>query len=195
MRKFLLVTIIVLMICYPFVIFFGLSHFPLRYVALLIILLFIIRLVLLKMKSTLSNKVSTIAISVLGIGLCVWAMISNNELAVRLYPVGVSVVLLLVFAYSIQFPPTVIERIARITTPNLPPAAIRYTRKVTLVWCLFFIVNGGIALITALFSSLRIWTLYNGLISYVLIGVIFAIEFIVRLGIKKRLMPSSAESK
>jgi uncharacterized membrane protein len=51
---------------------------------------------------------------------------------------------------------------------------------VTQVWCLFFLCNGGVALYTALYSSLAFWTLYNGLIAYVLMGLVFAIEYGVR---------------
>jgi uncharacterized membrane protein len=192
MRKFLLVLVIICMMCYPIAIFFGLSHFSPRYVALLIILIFIVRLVLIKSSANILSKVSTITISLIGIVLCLWAAISNTEIAVRLYPVFVSLVLLLIFGYSLLFPPTIIERIARLTSPNLPPAAIQYTYKVTLVWCAFFIFNGVIALLTALFSPLRIWTLYNGLISYILIGIIFMVEFIIRWRVKKKIMPASS---
>lgn len=45
---------------------------------------------------------------------------------------------------------------------------------------LFFLVNGAIALFTALYSSDKIWALYNGLISYGLMGMLFVGEWLVR---------------
>jgi uncharacterized membrane protein len=82
-------------------------------------------------------------------------------------------------------PQSLVERIARIQHPNLPPEGVVYTRRVTQIWCVFFVVNGGIALVTALWSSFEIWSLYNGLIAYVLMGLLFAGEYIVRMRTQK----------
>ena len=76
--------------------------------------------------------------------------------------------------------PTVIERIARLTDPALPDEAIPYVTGVTRVWCAFFVVNGAIALWTALAASDATWALYNGAISYVLIGALLLGERLVR---------------
>ena len=80
-----------------------------------------------------------------------------------------------------------IERFARIREPNLPMRAISYTRRVTQVWCIFFFVNGAIALVTALWASPATWTLYNGLIAYVMMGLLFAGEYVVRWHFKRQL--------
>jgi uncharacterized membrane protein len=100
--------------------------------------------------------------------------------ALRLYPVLVNAGMLELFAWSLHSPPSLVERLARLQHPDLPPEGVRYTKRVTLVWCLFFIINGGIALITALWGSMAVWTLYNGLIAYLLMGILFAGEYIVR---------------
>ena len=96
------------------------------------------------------------------------------------YPVLVTLSLLILFAVILFFKPSMIERLARMQEPDLSEHAVRYTRKVTIVWCIFFICNGSIAFYTALFSSNEIWTLYNGLISYILMGVLFLSEFAYR---------------
>jgi uncharacterized membrane protein len=51
---------------------------------------------------------------------------------------------------------------------------------VTFAWCAFFIGNGAIALYTAMFASFASWTLYNGLIAYLLIGAMFGGELLTR---------------
>jgi uncharacterized membrane protein len=84
------------------------------------------------------------------------------------------------FAWSLVYPPTIIERIARITEPDLPAAGVRYTRAITLVWCGFFLCNGLAALYTALYTSFEVWALYNGLIAYVLIGCLLGGELLYR---------------
>ena len=88
--------------------------------------------------------------------------------------------LLAVFAISLRYPPSAIERLARLQEPDLPESGVRYTRRVTQVWCGFFIVNGSIALATVLWASDAAWALYNGLIAYLLMGLLFAAEWLVR---------------
>ena len=70
------------------------------------------------------------------------------------YPAIVNGVLLVVFGGSVLYPPTVVERIARLREGALPAEAVRYTRRVTIAWVVFFVSNGGIALYTACFAAL-----------------------------------------
>jgi uncharacterized membrane protein len=88
------------------------------------------------------------------------------------------------FAYSLKSGPTVIESFARIKEPALDEKGVNYTRQVTKVWCAFFIINGSIALYTSLFTSLQTWTLYNGLIAYILIALLGLVEWLVRQKVK-----------
>jgi uncharacterized membrane protein len=53
-------------------------------------------------------------------------------------------------------------------------------RKVTVVWLGFFLTNAAISAATAIGGSLETWTLYNGFISYVIMGVLFVSEWILR---------------
>ena len=78
------------------------------------------------------------------------------------------------------------ERFARLQTPELDTFGVIYTRRLTKVWIAFFIANGLVALWTALYATLEMWTLYNGLISYILIAALFVGEWPVRRIIKAR---------
>ena len=62
-----------------------------------------------------------------------------------------------------------------------------YCRNVTLVWCCFFIVNGSIALMSVFGDSYRFWALYNGCIAYILMGLLFSGEYIVRKVVQKNM--------
>src|SRR5262245_25488864 len=119
--------------------------------------------------------------------LFVAAVWSNLLLPLKLYPVLVNAALLGVFAYSLISPPSMIEHFARIREPNLPAQAIGYTRRVTQVWCIFFAVNGVIALITALWTSSATWMFYNGLIAYLAMGLLLAGEYVFRGHFKRQL--------
>ncbi len=113
------------------------------------------------------------------------AVWGNQLLPLKLYPVLVNAAMLAAFAYSLRFPPSMVERFARMREPDLPAVAIGYTRRVTQVWCIFFIVNGAIAFATALWCSEAVWSLYTGVIAYLLMGALFGIEFLCRLRFKR----------
>lgn len=114
--------------------------------------------------------------------ICAMGLLSawNSALAMRLYPVFMTGAILIAFASTLVNPPSMIERFARLAEPDLPPSGVAYTRKVTIVWCAFLALNFCVALWTALYASLELWALYNGVISYVLMGLLFAGEFLVR---------------
>ena len=125
--------------------------------------------------------------------LALLAFWSGGLLPLRFYPVLVNAAFLTVFAYSLIAPPSMIERLARLHERNFPPAAVGYTRRVTQVWCLFFTLNGAIALYTALFASMSQWSFYNGFLAYLLMGILFAGEYCARRHFKRR-HGSSAQS-
>lgn len=96
------------------------------------------------------------------------------------YPLAVNAILLVLFGASLRQPMTMVERLARLTTPDLPEQGVRYTRKVTQVWCLFFIANGAFSGWTIWQGNLALWSLYNGLISYLLMGILMGGEWLFR---------------
>tara|TARA_Y100001963_G_C6727294_1_gene422114 strand:+ start:39 stop:596 length:558 start_codon:yes stop_codon:yes gene_type:complete len=110
--------------------------------------------------------------------------LGRAEHALLYYPVWMNAGMLLLFAASLWFPPTVIERLARLMEGDLDQHAVAYTRKVTQVWCLFFLFNGAVAFATAWWGDWDIWVLYNGLISYILMGLLMFIEWQVRRVVK-----------
>ena len=107
----------------------------------------------------------------------------------------VSLLLLLLFARSLWQPQTLIERLARLQDPALPAEAIRYTRGVTQVWCGFFVVNGTLALTTVLLGDMALWSLYNGLLSYLLMGTLMGGEWLLRRRLQARLATSTLEAQ
>ncbi|MCQ9123688.1 hypothetical protein BKG91_01240 [Rodentibacter caecimuris] len=101
------------------------------------------------------------------------------------YPIMINGLMLVIFGTSLWQKQTIIERFARMQTPNLSEKGVRYTRNVTLIWCGFFIFNIAISSITIYSNLLDYWALYNGFISYLLMGILMAGEWIVRQYMKK----------
>lgn len=170
---------------YPFLVYFGLAYFEARFLALVLIAIAIIRLAGTKGGAKGGSGRSGLTaqlIGTLGVALTIGFVVavSNETVYLRLYPVCINALMFALFAVSVARPPTFVERLIRLRKPDLPPWAVRYARKVTLAWCGFFLINGAVALYTCFWTSLEVWTLYNGLISYILIGLMFAGEYPVR---------------
>ena len=160
-------------VLYPLAIYFSLGTIEPRWIALILLSVAVLRAL------TSPEKFWRYAAGA-ALLLALLSMVLNHATPLKLYPVIVSLTLLSVFAISLWHPPSVIERLARVQDPKLPQEAIGYTRKVTIVWCIFFLINGSIALFTALYASDKVWALYNGLISYCLMGILFAAEWLIR---------------
>lgn len=169
-----------LWLAYPILIFIGLQFLAPRYLALLtgVILLLRWRNALPSMLARFSWLQKAAALLLLS--WLVVTCISNNETLLKIYPAMINLIMLLIFGLSLKYPPSMIEVFARIQQPELPAAAINYTRHVTMVWCLFFLINGSLAAYTAMNTSRETWAFYNGFLTYIIMGILFAGEWLVR---------------
>jgi uncharacterized membrane protein len=165
---------------YPLLIFAGLHFLDPRGIGLLLLVALALRhrAQVAKLVSRFSpTQVAALALPfVLGAAV----FVTNSEPLLRLYPTSISASMLVLFGLTLVHPPTMVERFARLQAPDLPPAHVRYTRRVTEVWCGFFVMNGLVSAYTALFASREAWALYNGLIAYVLMGALFLGERLLR---------------
>jgi uncharacterized membrane protein len=48
------------------------------------------------------------------------------------------------------------------------------------VWCAFFVVNGSAAAALAAWAPLSWWAAYTGLVAYLLMGILFVGELVLR---------------
>ncbi|WP_137174327.1 hypothetical protein [Massilia sp. HP4] len=168
-----------LTLVYPLAIWFGHDRIEPRWLAALLLLTVATRLPTLRLNQAARWSAAGALL------LVAVAIASNAVLPLKLYPVLVNAAMLAAFGATLVSGPSMIERLARLREPALPPAAVRYTRRVTQAWCLFFIVNGAIALGTALFASEAVWSLYNGVIAYLLMGAMFGGEYLLRMRFKR----------
>jgi uncharacterized membrane protein len=179
-----------LALVYPVLVYVGLLHFSPKWVGMAIAALLVLRLLLLQKKmqknAAADMRRSLYPAILLGISCALASVFLNQAGALKLIPVVINFACLVGFAGTLRHPPSMIERFARLQEPALTDTAITYTRQVTKVWCVFFIANGSIALYTALFADMAVWTLYNGLVAYLLMGLLFAGEYLVRLRVKAR---------
>jgi uncharacterized membrane protein len=110
----------------------------------------------------------------------------NTPLAVKAYPAAVSLAAASVFAATLLYPPSLIERLARLREPDLPPTGQSYCRKVTIVWTVWLSANTIIAAALALAANDEAWAIWTGFIAYLVMGALFAGEMAVRRIMRRR---------
>ncbi|MEM9171480.1 MAG: hypothetical protein AAGA84_02120 [Pseudomonadota bacterium] len=187
--------LVIALLAYPLAVYYGVRELGVVTFGITLALLVLARLWLTGALATRARQLIACGIAVAFIA----ALLLHGDLRwLTLYPVVINAVLLVVFAASLHSPPTVIERGLRALRQPVPDEAVAYLWWVTLVWCGFFIVNGAIAAWSAFAAPLKVWALYNGVISYALIGVLLVGEMIVRVfykrAVAKRAMPPSNPS-
>jgi uncharacterized membrane protein len=179
MRKVLAVLNGVLVVGYPVAVYVGLTRFSARGVGLVLLLL-LLPGVLLKLRRARREDLLAVArlpLSVMAlVGLA--AALDDARFVLSL-PVLINLALLSQFGVSLRSTPMV-ERFARMQDPDLSPAQVAYCRRVTQVWCGFFVINAATSAVLALFASVAVWALYTGLIAYVLVGAVATVEYVVR---------------
>ena len=178
MKRWFTRIVVVLAAGYPVLVYFSLDTLPVAFLGLLLLGLAGARLLMLRRAPGEPLVIAAGVIAMVAAG--AYTIISRSSEGLRFYPVLMSAAMLALFAWSLRQPQSIIERVARVVYDDFPPEAVRYTRRVTAVWCGFFVVNGLIALWTAVAASWATWTLYNGLISYGLMGLLFVGEYAVR---------------
>lgn len=171
------------LLIYPFAVYFGLERFGPTVLAIALGLVLMLRLAT---GGHLKAPGRALALLVAVVLFIAASLYTGDERVLKAYPVLINLGLFVLFALSLVFPPTLPERAMRLAGREVPEAAHNYLRWVTIAWCGFFIVNGLVAAWTALYASIAWWALYNGFISYVLIGVFFAGEYLLRMRVKRQ---------
>ncbi len=182
-----------IVILYPAIVYFSLERFEPRFIAFGLIGIALARLFMIGRLnfhsfSTLQPYLVVSALLLVGIS----AIAANSAVLLQYYPVYLSVFMLGLFMFSLIRPPSIVEQIARPREPAFPRAAVVYTRRVTMVWCGFFAFNGVIALFSILAADMKFWVIYNGFVSYCLMGLLFVGEHFTRRRARRAAAPSKS---
>lgn len=165
---------------YPFVVYATLERVSAAWLALPLAVLWLARGLTARAARPGDKLLPAIALV-----FCLIVAVSNSENWLRWYPVLVNAMMLVIFGMSLRAGQPVVERLARLRHPDLPPDGVRYTRNVTRVWCLFFALNGATAAALAAWAPWSWWVAYNGCVSYVLMGLLAAGEWLLRPDVAK----------
>ena len=196
------ILFIIASIIYPVIVFVCLVvlKMPVKVLSLFVIFIALVYLLVATGgRGSLKSKVKKNSKFILSASLLVAGGVvciaTGKTLFIKLYPLVMNIVFLFTFSSTLFIRPNICFRLACLKDKNLATSLIAsrvedYCHSVTLVWCIFFVINGTIALFTILSGNDKMWSIYNGGISYALMGIIFAVEFIIRMVVNSK-MPKS----
>lgn len=113
-------------------------------------------------------------------GILLLVGLTRNLETMYWYPVIINGLMLSIFGGSLWRGQPIVERLARLQEPNLPERAVRYTRNVTQLWCGVFVLNILISCTLIALQQFEWWAIYTGVVSYVVMGVVMAGEWVFR---------------
>lgn len=181
------VIVVVFSLAYPFIVYFGIKFFPPGFFGLLLLLLLAMRFgVLVK-----AERRILLPVLVVFLGYSLVTTILNSASMLLYYPALVNFSLLVTFASSLRQEEPLLLRIVRAKGATISAHTPGYLYKLTAVWAVFFAINGLISLWTSTLS-VAAWTLYNGMLSYCIVGVLIGGELLFRHFYIKRMNVKSS---
>lgn len=95
--------------------------------------------------------------------------------------VGANVGLALLFGLSLVSPSgSLVTRMARSIQGELPEDVLRYTRRVTWAWTLFFAVMALVSIGLFCLADMSTWSVFINFLTLPLVALMFVIEYLVR---------------
>jgi len=189
LKRIIIIISSVIAALYPFFVYYFLviRKIPLRHLSL-----FVIAFALASFIAATSKKKSFFRVSLLLFAVGVICLFTDSSIVLKFYPLLMNILLLVSFGSTFFFRPNMIFRFAVMQDKSIKGSLGErrieaYCVKVTLFWCVFFIFNGSITAWTIFFGSDEVWSVYNGGISYLLIGLFFAVELLVRKTVQKNI--------
>ena len=164
-----------LLALYPFIVYFGIHYLPASFFAILLGVVVALRIVIIRPE----ERMMVVPVMALLLVYAIGAAIVGRTVALLYYPLLVNAVLCVIFTRSLLAGEPLLLRIVRARGIPMSEHGPPYMARLTAVWAVFFAANAAIAFWTTT-QSLKVWTLYNGLISYLLVGTLILCEWPVR---------------
>lgn len=167
---------------YPFIVYFGVGVLPPSFFALVLAVLLLVRL------GVLGPEERGVMMPVLAVFLAyaIATIVWPGRTILLYYPVLVNLCLCAVFAGSLWQKEPFLLRVVRARGVQVSEHGPKYLHRLTAFWAVFFALNGAVAIWTTTLS-MKVWTIYNGLVSYIIVALLMGGEWLFRQRYKKRM--------
>lgn len=166
---------------YPVIVYVSIQHLPISFFGVILVLLLLLRCgVMLPTERHLLLPVLLIHVTYSTV-----TAITGSRQLLLWYPALVNFSLCALFALSLKEEKSILLRLVQARKVQISVYAPRYLNRLTVVWAVFFLLNGLMAILTTMIS-VKVWALYNGFIAYTLVATLFIAELAFRRYYKRR---------
>jgi uncharacterized membrane protein len=110
------------------------------------------------------------------------AIEGSGQFLLYLMPVLINTTLAILFGRTLLPGRTpIITRFSILLRGKLEPRVLGYTRRVTQLWTLFFLILALVSLLLALLAPLHIWSLFANILNYLFVLLLFVGEYLFRI--------------
>ncbi len=163
----------------PWVLYWTLSRHDVGVAALTLVGWVIVRTIPILLAAEPQHRATALRLPLIALVFAVLGWALDDGVWLMILPSATQATFGLAFLRSLKTTP-MIETFARLVKPALGPREIAHCRQWTRIWGVYLLVLAAIGLGLAEWASLTIWTAYAGIASYALVGVLFAVEYMVR---------------
>jgi uncharacterized membrane protein len=163
----------------PWVLYWTLSQQRVDVAAFTLVGWVIVRTIPILLSAKREQRRAALQLPAIALVFAVLGWISDNGTWLLNLPSATQATFGLAFLRSLTGTP-LIEHFARMVKPELSVPEQAHCRSWTKVWGIYLLVLAALGLVLARWASLGFWALYVGLLSYGLVGVLFAVEYVVR---------------
>ena len=176
------VLFVVLLAFYPFIIYFGIKVLPASFFGIALAVLLLLRFGF----TQPGERATAVPALLLLLAYAVAATAVGSARMLMYYPVIVNFLMCALFAGSLRHEEPLLLRLVRARGMRMSVHAPRYLTRLTAVWAGFFAINGFVALWTTT-QPMELWTVYNGILAYLLIAALIGGEWVFRRHYKRRM--------
>lgn len=163
----------------PWVLYWTLSQQRIDVAAAALIGWVIVRTIPIVLSARREQRRAALQLPAIALVFAVLGWISQDGTWLLVLPSATQGAFGLAFLRSLSGVP-LIEHFARMVKPELSAGELAHCRVWTRIWGIYLLALAAIGLCLARWAPLGVWTVYVGVVSYVLVGVLFAVEYVIR---------------
>lgn len=120
------------------------------------------------------------------------ALVLKSDTVIKFYPICITLVFLGLFGGSLIRKNPIVVHFAEMMDSSIKthPGRTeieRYCKNVTVIWCVWLVISLTVNVYLVVRGTTVQWTYFNGLICYIVQGMLFAGEFVVRYFVNNRI--------
>lgn len=179
MKALLHVISALFLIASPWVLYWTLTHHRVEVAAAVLLAWVIIRSVPILATANAEHRAAALQLPAIALVFAALGWVFQDGVWLLVLPSATQATFGIAFLRTLKAVPLV-EHFARMVKPELSAAQQAHCRTWTAIWgsCLIALAAVGLAL--ALGASLVTWASYVGIVNYALVGLLFAIEYVIR---------------